>query len=428
MRYGYGIGKGFIFGISVVVFVLSGVLPAWAVQRFPRPDFTTDYASPELALPAPRWPVLEHLDVVVLFAALMLAVYLALQRRSRRGMFWIAVAGLAYFGFWRRGCVCAVGSVQNMALGWVDTGYVIPFAVIAFFTLPLLFALFSGRTFCSGVCPLGAIQELVVWRPVKLPMWLNHSLGMIPWVYLTLALLFAATGTGFLICRWDPFIGFFRMGAPFHMLIFGLLVLGTGLFIGRPYCRFLCPYGVLLGLMSKVSRRHVTITPDKCIQCRLCEDACPYGAIRKPLPAKAPETRRQGVRRLLTIMTVAPVVALAAAGAGYVFGHVLSPMNRDVALALELQQESVDEIGDMSLEREAFFTAGLPAAALYDDARSVQRMFAVGGAILGAVLALIACAKLLGLSIWRSRTDYEPDRALCFSCGRCFAYCPVRAE
>lgn len=428
MRHGYRLTKGLFCGFLAVVGVLSGTLPGWAIQRFPRPDFATDYTSPELALPAPRWPVLEYLDVAVLFAALMLAAYLVLRRRSRRGMFWIAVASLAYFGFWRRGCVCAVGSVQNMALGWVDAGYAVPLTVIAFFTLPLLFALFSGRTFCGGVCPLGAIQELVVWRPLKLPMWLNHSLGMVPWVYLTLALLFAATGTGFLVCRWDPFVGFFRMGAPFHMLVFGLLMLGTGLFIGRPYCRFLCPYGVLLGVMSRVSRRHVTITPAKCIQCRLCEDACPYGAIRKPLPARAPETRRQGVRRLFAIIVMAPVVALAAAGAGYVFGNVLAPMNRDVALALELHSKTADETGPLSLEHEAFFTSGLPAAALYDEARTVQRMFAVGGTVLGAVLGLIVCARLLGLSIWRSRTDYEPDRAMCFSCGRCFEYCPVRAE
>lgn len=403
-------------------------MTASAVQRFPRPDFTTDYTSPELALPDPRWPVWEYLDVAVLLAALGLAAYLALRHRSRRGLFWLAVAGLAYFGFWRRGCVCAVGSVQNMAVGWVDAGYVIPFTVIAFFALPLIFTLFSGRTFCSGVCPLGAIQELVVWRPVKLPMWLNHTLGMIPWVYLTLALLFAATGSGFLICRWDPFVGFFRLGAPFHMLVFGLLMLGTGMFIGRPYCRFLCPYGVLLGVMSKLSRKHVTITPGECIQCRLCENACPYGAIRKPLPADAPEARRQGVRRLSAILIAAPLVALAAAGAGYVFGNGLSSLNREVALALELQQDSVEDNGTMSLEREAFFTSGLPAAPLYDEARRVQRMFAAGGAMLGAILALIACAKLFGLSIWRSRTDYEPDRALCFSCGRCFGYCPVRAE
>ena len=56
-----------------------------------------------------------------------------------------------------------------------------------------------------------------------------------------------------------------------------VLVLST--FVGRPYCRFLCPYGALLGLLSRVSWKHATITPDECINCKLCEDACPFGAI-----------------------------------------------------------------------------------------------------------------------------------------------------
>jgi NosR/NirI family transcriptional regulator, nitrous oxide reductase regulator len=396
-----------------------------AADRFPRPDFKTDYVSPELLLPGPSGPMLEVLDVAVLAAALALAGWFALRKRSRRGLLLLTLFSLGYFGFWRRGCVCAVGAVQNLALGWADASYAIPVTVIAFFVLPLLATLFFGRVFCASVCPLGAVQELALWRPVKTPVWLNHTLGLLPWVYLSVAVLFAATGAGFLICDWDPFVGFFRLGAPFHMAVAGALFLVASLFIGRPYCRFVCPYGAILGLLSRVSRRHATITPDTCVQCRLCEDACPYGAILSPLPAAAPEARATGVRRLALILAAVPLIAVAAVATGYVFGNLLSRAHPRVALALDLYREAAGAAQPMSLEREAFFTSGLPTEALYADARAIQGRFAAGGGLLGALLALTVGAQLIRLSIWRSRTDYEPDRARCFSCGRCFAYCPV---
>jgi len=401
-------------------------LPAAAVQRFPRPDFTTDYAVPVTTVPAARGLWLEWLDVAVLVGALVLAGHLAHRYRSRRGLWFLTLFCLGWFGFLRRGCVCAVGSLQNLALGWGDASYVVPLSVIAFFALPLVWTLFAGRTFCAAVCPLGAIQELVLWHPVKTPAWLNHILGLIPWLYLYVAVLFAATGAGFLICRWDPFVGFFRLGAPLHMALAGGLFLVLGLFVGRPYCRWLCPYGALLGVMSRFSRRHVKITPAKCVQCRLCEEACPFDAILAPVPAAAPEARSKGVRRLGLILCLAPLIVLAAAATGWASGRLMARAHPQVSLALALQQESGVPDAEMSVEREAFLTAGMPLEELYAAAHTVQGRFAIGGIVLGVVLALTVIGRLLGLSIWRSRTDYEPDRAHCFSCARCFSYCPVK--
>ena len=69
-----------------------------------------------------------------------------------------------------------------------------------------------------------------------------------------------------------------------------------------------------------------------------------------------------------------------------------------------------------------------PSAAWRDfaaEARALQRRFAIGGALWAGGLAIALLLRLLGLSLWRSRKDYEPDRAACVSCGRCFAACPV---
>ena len=75
------------------------------------------------------------------------------------------------------------------------------------FALPLAVALFFGRAFCGGVCALGAMQELVLLKPVQVPARLDRALGWLRYVYLGLAIVLAikpALARDFLICRFDP--------------------------------------------------------------------------------------------------------------------------------------------------------------------------------------------------------------------------------
>ena len=116
----------------------------------------------------------------------------------------------------------------------VDPGYAVPYFVIGVFMLPLVAALFFGRVFCSGVCPLGAIQELVLIKPIEVPLRLDKALGSLKWVYLVAALILAlapAASRDFIICRFDPFVGFFRFSGPVHMMLLGAGFLLLGLFV-----------------------------------------------------------------------------------------------------------------------------------------------------------------------------------------------------
>ncbi|MBA7578918.1 hypothetical protein ES708_20784 [subsurface metagenome] len=293
----YNYQENFLVGVKkhilslVVLLSNPSMVFAQAVERFPKPDFQSDYIRPLFQIPEPRSQLFEYIDVFVLFAALSLASYFALKLRSRRKMFLLMIFSLIYFGFFRKGCICPVGSVQNVSLALFNSGYTIPLTVIAFFALPLVFTLFFGRTFCAAVCPLGAIQDAVILKPTSVKSWLAQVLSVFPYMYLGLAILFASTGAGFVICQYDPFVGFFRFGASFNMIVLGISMLLLGTVVARPYCRFLCPYGVVLNWMSRLSKWHATISPSECINCRLCEESCPFGAIN----------RRMDIRRILRI-------------------------------------------------------------------------------------------------------------------------------
>jgi len=240
------------------------------------------YKTPPVQKPRPRDYWLQVGDVVLLAGAMGLSVWLVLKRRNRKGLLLLTAGSLAYFGFYREGCICPIGSIQNVTVALTDPRYSIPMVVTATFFLPLGVALFFGRAFCGGVCALGAMQELVLVKPLQVPRRLDTALGLLKYVYLGLAIFFAlkpALGRDFVICRFDPFVGFFRMSGPPHMLMLGGAFLLAGMFIGRPYCRYLCPYGGLLAWCSRLARRGVSITPDKELDCGLCTGACPYGAI-----------------------------------------------------------------------------------------------------------------------------------------------------
>ena len=242
------------------------------------------YLTPGVQRPLPRQYWLQILDVVLLGVALWLAVWFVVRRRSRPMALTLSMGSLAYFGFYREGCICPIGSIQNVAVALADPGYSIPIVVTAVFFLPLVVAVFFGRAFCGGVCPLGAIQEIVVLKPIQVPARLDNALGLLKYVYLGLAIAIAiqpAISRDFVICRFDPFVGFFRREGFAHMMAIGAGFLVLGMFVGRPYCRYLCPYGGLLAWCSRLATRGVTITPGRELDCGLCATACPYGAITK---------------------------------------------------------------------------------------------------------------------------------------------------
>jgi polyferredoxin len=379
-------------------------------------------------MPAPRAQVWEYIDVLVLIGALLMTTWLALKKRSRQGLIWMSVFSLAYFGFYRQGCICAVGSVQNVSLALFNTGYSIPLTALLFFIIPLLFALAFGRVFCAGVCPLGAIQELTGLKPVKLPKSVELTLALVPFIYLAIAILFASTNSQFLICRYDPFVGIFRLDAPYTMIIFGALLLLAGIFVNRPYCRFLCPYGVLLNIFSRFAGKHLTITPAECINCRLCEEVCPYDAI---IPSDtdqknvAPEKSR---KRFILYFLLVPLFAVTGAFLLYNLAPSLSGANSTVRLAREIRTEKKTGIESELKDVVAFKESGKTESELYNEEEMIIGRFRNGSPWAGAFLGISFGIGMISLTIKTKRNEYKPHQGKCYSCGRCFKFCPIKAK
>jgi len=397
-----------------------------AEMRFPPPDFQTGHQIPDLYTPQP--PASNGVFVaIMLFGALCLTTWMVFRARSRRGLFLISVVSLAYFGFYRTGCICPVGSTQNVFAGVFLPDFGISLVVLSFFLMPLLFALFFGRVFCAAVCPLGAMQEIVAIAPIRISPALERVLGLGKYLYLGLAVVAVVTGAGFLICRYDPFVGLFRLGHSFGMLLAGGVILLLGVFIARPYCRFLCPYGVLLGWMSRFSKWHLDIPPSPCVRCRLCEDSCPYNAIDMPTPAHLLEAPEKGLRRIRILLLVAPLIIALGAGVGYLLYEPMSRLHPTVALSERIAAEDLGLLREQTLESETFRASDKTVEALHAEALALRDTFKTAAMWFGAFMALIIWLKLIALSRVPRRDVYTPNKETCFSCGRCYPYCPVEA-
>ncbi|MFZ4413455.1 MAG: 4Fe-4S binding protein [Bacteroidales bacterium] len=400
-----------------------------AKNRFPKPEFESGHTQPVTITPSPRAILFEYLDVVVLLAGLSLISWFILKKRSRKAVFWMSVFAILYFGFYREGCICSIGAIQNIALALFKSNYNIPLTALLFFVIPIIYTLFFGRTFCAGICPLGALQDIVAFRPMPIKTWLEKALGIIPFIYLALAVLYAATGTDFVICRYDPFVGFFRLDASFAMFIIGGLFLLIGVFIARPYCRFLCPYGALLNIVSRFSFRHMTITPAGCINCRLCENACPYGAINMPATVREKEKTEIQVRRYILLSIIVPLLVFTGGYIASNFHENLAMVHHKVKLANEiLNNTNYGVVGKDAIEITAFKSSGQTTEQLYTEAAEIMNEFYIGSWFFGGFIGLVFGLTLIGLSVFKYHPDYSPNKATCLSCARCMKYCPVLPE
>lgn len=390
----------------------------FAQARFPEPEFDT-YRLPEMVLESAVF------DSSLLRAGLLLLFlfgsgYCFYRRRSRKALLLLHLLGLAVFGFLLHACPCPVGIVQNIAEA-AATGAPLPLAYLLLFTLPLLCALLCGRLFCAGACPLGALQELMPGKKLRLPPALDRFLRLGAVLVLLLVLVCTVAGIGFPLCRLDPYLPIFLRSFNHPYLWLTVVFLLLGLLLSRPFCRYLCPYGVLLRLFSLLAWKKPVITTHDCINCRLCQQSCPNNAIIAPECDASPAQRKRGLRRLELLLASIPLALALGGFLGYAAAPLLYPLHRAISLEQKLQQRTEPE-----LAVDAFEKSQQPATELSAAADRGRRIIRTGLTLSGLLFAAWVLAELLAQARRRPEEDIHCiDQTLCLCCGRCYQACPL---
>lgn len=177
---------------------------------------------------------------------------------------------------------------------WLTTGifdYVHPAGLVVLISALLISFLFR-KSFCSWICPFGFIEELVgrlggkiLQRKIMPPKWLDIPLRGLKYILLTFfvySVFFVMDSQSALSFMESPYnkivdlkmLEFFLNISITGLAVFGFLIIMSFLF-KHFWCRYLCPYGALLGLMGWLSPSRVTRSEETCINCGACDKACP---------------------------------------------------------------------------------------------------------------------------------------------------------
>jgi len=188
---------------------------------------------------------------------------------------WLPIAGLMNLKYWLLSG--QIPQVHPAAL----------FLLLTFLAISFLFR----KAFCSWLCPIGTVSEYL-WRTGKkmlkrnfyLPRWLDlplrglkyFLLGFFIWAVSTMSAI------GIRDFMFSPYgliadvkmLNFFRHIGETGVIVLGIFVVAS-VFVPNFWCRFLCPYGALLGLTSWLSPTRIRRNAETCTDCAKCAKACP---------------------------------------------------------------------------------------------------------------------------------------------------------
>lgn len=166
-----------------------------------------------------------------------------------------------------------------------------PAAVIIFVTV-ILVSLLLRRSFCSWICPVATISE-IAWKGGfrflrcnwSLPTWLDTALRGVKYLLMAMFVYFIVIAmSSYALLKFIQsdyhkiadvrLMNFFLHISPLAAIII-LVLVALSFVLRNPFCRYLCPYGALLGLVATLSPLRVTRNSERCVSCGVCSKVCP---------------------------------------------------------------------------------------------------------------------------------------------------------
>ena len=221
---------------------------------------------------------------LVFFTVFAALVMVGFFRKSVPLKYVTLAAAVVYMGFTKSQLISVV-NVYGLVTGNMPVfRYSLAWYLFAAFTV--VTTVLWGRLYCGRVCAFGALTQLMdrvvpARLRVEVPAWLEERAAWIKYGLLAAVLLYFLATADIPAYRWvEPFWMFTRRGTTAMWIALAVLLVAT-VFVRNLYCRFLCPVGAFLGILSKATVFRIKRWKE-CDTCKICEKACEWGAIRGP--------------------------------------------------------------------------------------------------------------------------------------------------
>jgi NosR/NirI family transcriptional regulator, nitrous oxide reductase regulator len=241
----------------------------------------------------------QAMDLLLLCGFVALAL-VSFFRKSERLKVVALVVAVGYMGFMKSHLVSIVDIFGALDLNLPVFKYNIGWYLFSGFTV--VSTILWGRLYCGRICAFGSLTQLLdKVVPAKLrvdvPKRIEQRAAWIKYGLLVSVVAYFLVTKDLLVYRYvEPFWMFGLFGTTGMWVGLALLLTAT-IFVRNLYCRFLCPVGAALGVLSNLTVFQIKRWSE-CNTCKICEKTCEWGAIRGPKIVKAECVRCDDCERL----------------------------------------------------------------------------------------------------------------------------------